>query len=49
MQTIHLPPYIVVLIWVLIIECLGIYWHVMRASQKLSKILKAVEQPGEKK
>ncbi|HZP01960.1 MAG TPA: hypothetical protein VFD30_16860 [Terriglobia bacterium] len=49
MQTVHLSSYIIVLIWVLIAEGLGIYWHVMRASQKLGKILKALEQSGERK
>ncbi len=49
MQTVHLSSYIIVLIWVLIVEALGIYWHAMRASQKLGKILKALEQAGEKK
>jgi hypothetical protein len=49
MQTIRLSPYIVILIWVLIIEGLGIYWHALRSSQKLSKILAALEKAGEKK
>jgi len=40
---------VVVLIWVLIIEGLGIYWHSMRISQKLTKILAAVEKLAEKK
>jgi hypothetical protein len=49
MQTTHLSPYVIVLIWVLVIEGLGIYWHALRASQKLSKILAALEKAGEKK
>ncbi len=48
MQTVHLPSYVIVLIWVLIIEGLGIYWHLMRASQRLGRILEVLERPGEK-
>jgi len=40
---------VVILIWVLIIEGLGIYWHSMRISQKLSKILEKLDKPGEQK
>lgn len=49
MQTVHLTSSVVVLIWVLIIEGLGIYWHSMRASQKLSKILAGLEKTADKK
>ena len=49
MQPGNLTNYLLVLIWVLIVEGLGIYWHVMRASQKLSKILAALEKPDVKK
>jgi hypothetical protein len=44
MQTVHLTYYVVVLIWILIIEGLGIYWHVLRISQKVSKVLAALEK-----
>jgi len=49
MQTVHLSYYVVVLIWLLIIEGLGMYCHTMRISQKLSKVLSALEKPGEAK
>ena len=48
MQTMHFPSYVIVLIWVLIIEGLGIYWHLMRVSQKLGRILEALERSDEK-
>jgi hypothetical protein len=49
MQTVHLSYYVVILIWVLIVEGLGIYWHTMRISQKLNKVLKAAEKSAEQK
>jgi hypothetical protein len=45
----HLTNYLLVLIWVLIVEGLGIYWHAMRASQKLGKILAALEKSDAEK
>lgn len=49
MSTVHLSYYVVVLIWLLIIEGFGIYWHLMRISQKLSKVLSTLEKSGGKK
>lgn len=41
--------YAIVLFWIMAIEGFGIYWHAMRTSQKLTKVLKALEKSEETK
>lgn len=42
-----MTTYTIILIWAIIIIVLGIYWHALRISQKLTKCLVLLEKMAE--
>ena len=42
-----MTTYSTILIWMIIIIVLGIYWHALRISQKLTKCLELLEKMAE--